>query len=528
MSLKPSPPQAGRREWTALAVLCLPLLIVSMDVSVLFFAVPHIAEALSPTATQLLWVFDVYGFVLAGLLLTMGGLADRIGRRRLLLLGAVAFGAASVLAAYAPSAGWLIAARALLGIGGATLMPSTLAIIRTLFADDAERAKAVGVWSAVMAGGVGIGPVISGVLLERFWWGSVFLVNVPVMVALLVVAPFLLPESRSVASRVDLASSVLSLLAILPVVHVLKQLAADGWSPALLPYAVTGLCAAVAFVRRQSRIDSPMVDPRLFARRGFGGSIAVQVIGMFGVMGNAVLMTQYLQSVLGYSPLSAALWSLVPSVAVGMAAPAAAAVSLRVGRPVVMATGFVVAAVGFVAMRAAGVDSSIWVALVCAALVAMGLVSVATLVTEYAIGVAPPERAGSVSALVETAGELGGALGMAVLGSILGAAYAARLEVLLPVGLPPAARDAALQTLGEAGVVARQVGGGEGSAVLAAARTAYVHGMRVTDLAAAALLLVGAVVALATLPRHRDGVAPVAADGAPVPGESAERLTSMP
>jgi DHA2 family multidrug resistance protein-like MFS transporter len=497
------PQRAGRREWTALAVLCLPLLVVSMDVSVLFFAVPHIAASLSPTATQLLWMFDVYGFVLAGLLLTMGGIADRIGRRRLLLFGAVAFGVASVLAAYAPSAGWLIVARALLGVGGATLMPSTLAIVRNLFVDDAERAKAVGVWSAVMAGGVGIGPVISGVLLEHFWWGSVFLINVPVMLTLLAVAPFLLPESRSVTSRVDVVSSVLSLLAILPVIHVLKSLAADGWSAVLLPYAVLGVAASVAFVRRQSRISSPMVDPRLFAVRGFGGSVVVQVIGMFGVMGNAILITQYLQSVLGYSPLASALWSLLPSVAVGAAAPTAAALSLRVGRPVVMASGFVVAAVGFAAMQLARADSTISVVLVCASLVAIGLVSVATLVTEYAIGVAPAERAGSVSAFVETAGELGGALGMAVLGSVLGAVYAARLDVLLPEGLPAQVHDAATQTLGEAFVVAGRLGGARGEAVLEAARRAYVDGMHASDLVAAALLVGGAVVALVALPRHR-------------------------
>jgi len=494
-------PRAGRREWTALAVLCLPLLIVSMDVSVLFFAVPHIAESLAPTSNQLLWMFDVYGFVLAGLLLTMGGLADRIGRRRLLLLGAVAFGVASALAAHAPSAEWLIAARALLGVGGATLMPSTLAIVRNLFADDAERARAVGVWSAVMAGGVGIGPVISGVLLEHFWWGSVFLVNVPVMLALLVVAPFLLPESRSSTSRVDVLSSVLSLLAILPVIHVLKSLAAEGWSPTLLPYAVVGVGATVAFVRRQSRTGSPMVDPRLFRVRGFGGSIVVQVVGMFGVMGNAILMTQYLQSVLGYSPLESALWSLLPSVLVGAAAPTAAALSQRIGRPVVMASGFVVAAIGFAAMRLAGADSSIWVSLGCASFVAMGLVSVATLVTEYAIGVAPADRAGSVSALVETAGELGGALGMAVLGSILGAVYASRLDALLPSGLPRQLHDAVTQTLGEAVVVSARLGGAQGQAVLDAARTAYVDGMHVADLVAAALLVAGAAVALLTLPR---------------------------
>ena len=245
---------------------------------------------------------------------------------------------------------------------------------------------------------------------------------------------------------------------------------------------------------------------------------------MFGVMGNAVLMTQYLQSVLGYSPLSAALWSLLPSLAVGAAAPTAAALSLKVGRPVVMAGGFVLAAAGFAAMRSAGAESSIWVALVCASLVAMGLVSVATLVTEYAIGVAPAERAGSVSALVETAGELGGALGMAVLGSVLGAVYAARLDVLLPAGLPSAAHDAALQTLGEAGVVSAQLGGASGREVLEAARTAYVDGMHVSDVVAAGVLLVGAVVALAALPRHRAD-AP-AADAREVTGLTAVPLES--
>ena len=503
-TLTPAPSRAGRREWTALAVLTLPLLIVSMDVSVLFFAVPHIAEALSPTATQVLWIFDVYGFVLAGLLLTMGNLADRIGRRRLLLIGATAFGLASVLAAYAPTAEWLIAARAVMGVGGATLMPSTLAIVRNLFTDGAERAKAVGIWSAVMAGGVGIGPVISGILLAHFWWGSVFLINVPVMVALLVVAPLLLPESRAAASRVDLLSSALSLLAILPIIHALKQLAAHGWSPWLVAYAAVGVCAGVAFVRRQSRVPSPMVDLGLFRNRGFGGSIAVQMIGMFGVMGNAILMTQYLQSVLGYSALAAALWSLLPSVLVGAAAPTAAAISQKVGRPIVMATGFVLAAVGFAGMWLAHANSSIAPALVASAFIAMGLVSVATLVTEYAIGVAPAERAGSVSALVETAGELGGALGMAVLGSIIGAAYAVRVDALLPAGLPASVASAVSETLGQAVVVAGQVGGAQGQAVLDAARTAYVDGMHVTDLVACAVLLVGAVVALATLPKHRE------------------------
>lgn len=493
---------AGRREWTALGVLCLPLLIVSMDVSVLFFAVPQIAAGLEPTAAQLLWVFDIYGFVLAGLLLTMGTVADRIGRRRLLLLGALAFGAASVLAAYAPSAEWLIVARALLGVGGSTLMPSTLAIIRNLFTDPAERAKAVGIWSAVLAGGVGIGPVVAGVLLEHYWWGSVFLINVPFMAVLLVAAPRLVPESRSTSAHVDLVSSALSLAAILPLIHVLKEVATDGWSPALVAIAVLGVAAAVGFVRRQGLVRSPMVDLTLFSRRGFGGSVAIQVIGMFGVMGNAVLITQYLQSVLGYSPLSAALWSLAPSVLVGVAAPGAAVLATQVGRPTVMAGAFIVGAVGFVTMVRAGVDSSVWVVLVGASLVAMGLVAVATLVTEYAIGVAPAERAGSVSALVETASEFGGALGMAVLGSILANGYASRMADLLPAGLPSDARAAASETLGEATVVAGGIGGGLGDAILGAARSSYVGAMHVADLVAAGILVVGAVIALTALPRE--------------------------
>ena len=494
-------PRAGRREWTALAVLTLPLLIVSMDVSVLFFAVPYIAETLQPSATQLLWIFDIYGFVLAGLLLTMGNVADRIGRRRLLLIGATAFGGASVLAAFAPTAEALIFARALLGVGGATLMPSTLAIIRSMFQDDGERAKAVGIWSAVLAGGVGLGPVVSGFLLEHFWWGSVFLINVPFMLLLLVLAPILVPESRSSSVRVDLVSSGLSLAAILPTIHAIKTLAVDGASSEVALAAAIGVIAGATFIWRQTRVPSPMVDLALFRVRGFGGSIAIQVIGMFGVMGNAILMTQYLQSVLGLSPLTAALWSLAPSVAVGGAAPLSVALSTRIGRPPVIAGAFLLAAIGFVAMRFAGVGSPIWPAIIASTLIAVGLVAVVTIATEYAVGVAPAERAGSVSALVETASEFGGALGMAVLGTIVSAAYAARIVELLPAGLPSQTVAAASETLGAATVVAAQLGGSVGDVLLLAARTAYVDAMHVTDIVAAGLLMLGALVAVLALPR---------------------------
>ncbi|MEI2764311.1 MAG: MFS transporter [Dermatophilaceae bacterium] len=513
--------RAGRREWLTLAVLCLPLMLVTMDVSVLFFAVPQIAADLRPSAVQVLWILDVYGFVLAGLLLTMGSVADRVGRRRTLLIGAVAFGGASALAAYAPGPGWLIAARAVLGVGGSTLMPSTLAIVRDVFVDPGDRAKAVGVWSAVMAGGVGIGPVVSGVLLEHFWWGSVFLINLPVLAAFLAVAARMLPESRDVSARVDLTSAVLSLLAVLPMVHALKDLAAHGRSWPVLGYAALGLGAGIAFVRRQRRIATPMVDLALFRRPGLGASVGVQVIAMFGVMGNAVVLTQYLQSVLGLSALAAALWSLAPSVVVGGAAPGAAVLARRLGRPHVIAGGCLLAAAGFGLLLLAGAHSSVWTVLLAATPIAAGLVSVTTLVTEYAIGVAPPQRTGSVSALVETAGELGGALGMAVLGSVLAAAYGSSVRAALPAGLAPETVATVADSLPTAAVAAAAMGGPTGEAVLDVARAAYASGMHAAALVAAAVVMLGAWVSLAALPRRADGsTAPVCA-GQPA-GESAE------
>ncbi|MGV1007241.1 MAG: MFS transporter [Dermatophilaceae bacterium] len=267
---------AGRRDALALACLCLRVLVASMDVSVLFFAVPFIARDLTPTATEQLWIFDVYGFVLAGLLFPMGALGDRIGRRLLLLVGIALFAAASVLAAFASSAAMLIAARALLGLGGATLMPSTLGLIRTIFPDGAARAKAIAVWSSVMAAGVGVGPVLSGLLLERFWWGSVFLVNLPVMALLLVAGPVLLPEAKARrAGRLDALSALLSLLAVVLVVYCVTSLASDGWSAPLLGYAVAAVTCAAAFLVRQRRSPEPFVDPALFGQRAFTGALGV-------------------------------------------------------------------------------------------------------------------------------------------------------------------------------------------------------------------------------------------------------------
>ncbi|MEU0676825.1 MFS transporter [Streptomyces sp. NPDC006172] len=489
-------PRAGRREWTALGVLMLPLLLVSMDVSVLYFAVPAISADLEPSGAQQLWIFDVYGFVLAGLLMTMGSLGDRFGRRRLLLVGAAAFGAASLMAAYADSAETLIAARAVLGIGGATLLPSTMALLRTMFTDPGQRAKAIGLWSGVMTAGVALGSVMSGVLVEYFWWGSVFLVNLPAMVLLLVLGPVLLPESRDPApGRFDLPSVPLSMAAVLPVIYGLKEIAVEGVHAEYVVSIAVGLLFAALFVHRQRTARSPMISPALFRGHGFAPAVVLNLVASFGMMGSAYFTTQYLQSVLGKSALEAALWALLPSVPIGMTAPLATAlVQKGVNRAYVVTAGFAIAAAGYALLLLAGTDS-LWLVLAACGVLASGMVVVVSQMTELALGAAPAERAGSASSLLETGGEFGGALGMAVLGSIGTAVY--RHDV--PASAPAAARE----TLGGALALADQLPGRAGDALAAAAREAFTSGMQGAAAAGAVLLVGSAVAASMTLRRIR-------------------------
>ncbi|MGW2616576.1 MFS transporter [Streptomyces sp. NPDC001500] len=494
----PPAARAGRREWTALGVLMLPLLLVSMDVSVLYFAIPAINADLHPSGTQQLWIFDVYAFVLAGLLMTMGSLGDRVGRRKLLLIGAAAFGAASLTAAYADSAGTLIAARAVLGIGGATLMPSTMALIRTMFADPGQRAKAIGLWSGVMTGGIALGSVMSGVLVQYFWWGSVFLVNLPAMGLLLILGPVLLPESRDPApGRFDWPSVPLSLAAVLPVVYGLKEIAAQGLHAEYLVSIALGLLFAALFVHRQRTAADPMISPALFRGTGFGPAVVLNLVSSFGMLGSAFFTTQYLQSVLGKSALEAALWALLPSVPIGMAAPLAASlVQKGVDRAHVVTAGFVIGAAGYGLLALAGTDS-MWLVLTACGVLASGIVMVLSQMTDLAMSAAPVERAGSASSLLETGAEFGGALGMAVLGSIGTAIY--RHE--MPASAPAEARE----TLGGALATAAHLPGRTGDALAAAAREAFTHGMQGAAIAGAVVLTGAAVAATATLRRNRVG-----------------------
>jgi MFS transporter, DHA2 family, multidrug resistance protein len=492
--------RAGRREWTGLAVLALACLLYAMDLTVLHLAVPSLSADLRPSSAELLWITDIYGFMVAGFLVTMGTLGDRIGRRRLLLIGAAAFGVVSVLAALSTTPGQLIAGRALLGIAGATLAPSTLSLIFSMFPDPRQRSTAIGIWITSFSAGGAIGPVLGGVLLERFWWGSVFLLAVPVMAVLLALGPRLLPEYKDPdAGRLDLVSAVLSLVAVLAVVFGLKQIAQDGLSGLAVAAVLVGLAVGVVFVRRQQRLADPMLDVGLFRIPAFSASLATNLLGIFIAVGYFLFVAQYLQLVLGLSPLEAGLWSL-PSAAGFIVGSNLAPRILRRARPAaVIGTGLAMAAVGLGLLTRLGVSPDADLAILAGAslVVSLGLAPVFTATTELIVGSAPPERAGAASGISETGAELGGALGIAILGSIGVAIYRGGLGDALPAGIPDAAATAARDTLGGAVAVAAQLPGELGAALLVAARDSFIQGLRLTA-ALSAVLAVGIAV-LATV-----------------------------
>jgi DHA2 family multidrug resistance protein-like MFS transporter len=477
------PPRAGRREWTGLAVLALACLLYAMDLTVLHLAVPSLSADLRPSSAELLWITDIYGFMVAGFLVTMGTLGDRIGRRRLLLSGAAAFGVVSVAAALSTSSEMLIASRALLGIAGATLAPSTLSLIFSMFADPRQRSTAIGIWITSFSAGGAIGPVLGGVLLERFWWGSVFLLAVPVMVLLLVLGPRVLPEYRDpAAGRLDLVSAAMCLVAVLAVVFGLKQIAQDGLGWLAVSAVLVGLVVGVLFVRRQLTLADPMIDLRLFRIQAFNASLATNLLGIFIVVGYFVFVAQYLQLVLGLSPLEAGLWSL-PSAGGFIVGSNLAPWILRRFRPaVVIGVGLALAAIGLGVLTQVGASPDADLAILAGAslVISLGMAPVFTATTDLIVGSAPPERAGAASGISETGAELGGALGIAILGSIGVAVYRGELADALLPGVPHNAMTIARDTLGGAVGVARQLPEEAGTALLTAAREAFTHGLQLT------------------------------------------------
>ncbi|MFE7187212.1 MFS transporter [Streptomyces erythrochromogenes] len=494
----------GANRWVVLAVLCVSLVLVALDATILHVAVPSVTEDLRPGPMELLWVVDAYPLVCASLLILFGTLGDRVGRRRILLLGYGLFGVASAIAAFADNAQVLIAARALLGIGGAMIMPATLSILRQVFPDRRERALAIGIWTAVAAIGAASGPVLGGFLIEHFWWGSVFLINIPLMALILPLGRWLLPESRGSADGPwDVLGALMAAAGVLGSVLGIKRLGAERHlldAEALVPLLL-GATLLVLFVRRQKRREHPLIDMRMFSRPAFSTSVACIVLAMLALVGLELIAVQYLQLVLHLSPLETGL-RLLPLTFAAMAAGATGSYTLsRVGPRTMVSLGFLLTAFAVLLLTLMGQQDRPVLLTVGFILLGFGLQTTLFAAYESMLSEAPAETAGGAASIGETSYQLGAGIGIALLGSVMNAAYRPGLASV--PGVSAAESAGAANSLGEAYQIASGLGGPAGAALYAAARHSFVHGLHVTLLVSAALLFAGAVMAL-KLPQVMD------------------------
>ncbi len=496
-ALARQPVKAGHREWLALAVLMLPVLLVSVDNTVLSFAVPAISLALNPAATDLLWIIDIYPLILAGLLVPMGSLADRFGRRRMLMIGSLGFAAVSIVAAFAPTAGALIGCRALLGLFGAMLMPSTLSLIRNIFTDPAQRRIAIAVWAAGFSGGAAMGPLLGGVLLDHFWWGSVFLLGIPMLIPLLILAPLFVPESRDPApGKIDPLSIVLSFGTMVPLIYGIKALATEGLGFGSIVPVLAGLTLGFLFARRQLRQRNPMLDVRLFRNPVFSGAVAANLLSIFSLVGFLYFVSQHLQLVVGQSPTRAGL-TLLPGLVISIVTGLLVVRLARRIRPAyLVAAGLLLNAAGYltVLLNSSGSGSGLLLAFV---LLGAGVGMSETISNDLILATAPAAKAGAASAISETAYEVGAVLGTAVLGSILAAAY--RFHVAVPDSLSASAQQDAGQTLGGAINAAATLPSGQAGELLASARHAFDSGAGLVAAVGLVLMLAAAAMSILTL-----------------------------
>jgi DHA2 family multidrug resistance protein-like MFS transporter len=489
---------ATTKQWLALVVLMLPTLLVSIDNTVLSFALPSIARDLRPSAIAQLWIVDVYPLVLAALLVGMGNLGDRVGRRRMLLIGGSGFGVVSVLAAFAPDAAWLIVARIFLGIFGAMLMPSTLSLLRSLFLDRRQRRLAIAIWAAGFSAGSAIGPLVGGVLLEYFWWGSVFLVAVPFLLPLLIFAPLLIQESKDPSpGPFDVGSIVLSISTLGPAVYAIKVLATEGIGVLPVGLLVVSVLSGVFFVRRLLAQTNPMLDMNLFRVPSFSGAVLVNLVSVFSLLGLLFFLTQHLQLVVGLSPFNAAL-ALTPGIIVIILAGLGVVPLVRFVRPgFLMAGGLLLSLLAYGSIALAGGDATVLSFIVAFCVLGAGIGSAETLSNDLIISTVPADKAGAASGVSETAYELGAVLGTAVLGSILTASYRSSIDI--PEALTTADATAARETLGGAVEVASTLPEGLGAELLESARHAFDSGVVTTSWVAVALMAVAITIALVTL-----------------------------
>ncbi|GGT41554.1 MFS transporter [Streptomyces kurssanovii] len=491
----------GANRWVVLFVLCVSLLLVALDATVLHVAVPAVTEDLRPSGVELLWIVDAYPLVCAALLILFGTLGDRVGRRRVLLLGYGIFAAASAVAAFAPDPQILIGARALLGVGGAMIMPATLSILRAVFPDRRERATAIGIWTAVAAVGAATGPVLGGFLVENFWWGSVFLINIPLMALILPVGRWLLPESRGGADGPwDVLGALMAAAGVLGVVLGVKRLGV-GSGPldmgAMVPLLL-GAALLVLFVGRQKRRRHPLVDMRMFARAAFSTSVGCIILAMLALVGLELIAVQYLQLILGLGPLETGL-RLLPLTFAAMAAGATGSHTLnRLGPRRMVGWGFALTAVAVLLLTVMGQHDRPWLLTGAFVLLGFGLQTTLFGAYESMLSEAPADQAGGAAAIGETSYQLGAGMGIALLGSVMNAAYAPAVASLS--GVPASASSAAAHSLGEAYQVADRLGGPAGELLRSTARHSFVQGLHITLGVSAGLLLLGAVAAL-RLPR---------------------------
>ena len=487
-----------RTAWKGAALLSLACMVVVMDVTVLQLAVPRLTAALSPTASQLLWIVDAYAFLIAGSMILMGTVGDRIGRKKLLILGSGAFAVASLMAAFSTSAVQLILARAVLGIAGATIAPSTLALIRHMFQEKTSLTRAIALWGTSFSAGAVLGPLVGGLLLQRFWWGSVFLINVPIMILVVTLGPGLLAESRDPRpGRIDLASVVLWLAAALLAVYGLKRIAQDGIGIVAGALLAAGLLLGVLFFRRQPRVGYPLIDVRLFRSRSFAVAMGCALLGSVTMFTVSFFLAQYLQLVLALSPRSAGLWLLPGPIAVTVGNLLSPALARSLTPRRVVGAGFALVAGGAVLLALGARSGSLLQLAGAWAVMCFGIGPTFPLLTGAVVGAVAPERAGAAAALSQMSNELGGALGISLLGSLSIAVY--RLTLAVPPGVPADAVGAARNTLASAEAAARHLAGAAGDALVASARSAFTTAFLAVIVTCAVLTLLAAFAAYRTL-----------------------------
>ncbi|MFN8105196.1 MAG: MFS transporter [Acidimicrobiia bacterium] len=499
-------PEVNPRRWAVLGVLCFSLLVIGIDNTILNVAIPTISRDLGATSGQLQWMIDSYTLIFAGLLLVAGSLGDRFGRKGALAIGLLIFGAGSVLSALTSTPGQLIVTRGIMGIGAAFIMPTTLSIITNVF-PASERPKAIAVWAGFSALGIAIGPVTGGFLLEHFWWGSVFLVNVPVVIVALVLGHFMVPTSKDPAApRVDWVGAALSVTGLVTVVYAIIEAPGWGWtSPRTLGTAALGAVVVTAFVAWERRCAEPMLDVTVFKNRRFSGaSIAITLV-FFAMLGSMFLNSQYLQFVLGYDALSAGLAITPVALSIVVFAQIGIRLAARIGTRPVVALGFLGVAASMLVLATVGVDSGYTPILVSILLLGAGMGTAMSPATESIMSTLPKAKAGVGSAVNDTTRQIGGALGVAVLGSVFASYYVNHLGAAV-TGLPPEAAQAARDSIAGALHAAQAIGGERGGALAAAAMQAFVDAKNVAVVVGAVVAGLGAVVAAVFLPsRARPG-----------------------